>query len=194
VSPLSAGLAGLLSIFLSFIAQAESGTPSLFGISLGQNIAEIPVCPFIPNTLHFNGTELCLIESSKISKAWGAEEFNVNLPPERPSYLSNMYLAAVQGKIVEVVVGTRGLRYRKEVYGVLQEKFGDPISVETDLMQNIFGTEFTPLSARWRLKNSFLEMYGAESSTDNGAIYLSDNEYSKRVDQYTNARENKLKP
>jgi hypothetical protein len=189
-----ARIAGLLTALLVPVAHSDSGAPSLFGISLGQDVAEIPICPFIPNTLYFHGTELCLIKSTRISKAWGAEEFDVNLPPEKPSYLFNMTVAVLDGKIVEVAVGTNGLSYQNEVYRALQSKFGKPAWSKTDVIQNAFGATFKRLRAQWRLKNASLTMYGGETSTNMGAIYLSDNAYGKRVDQYTKDRENKLKP
>lgn len=175
-------------------AYADQDGPSLFGIALGQSVAEIPVCPFIPNTLHFHGEKLCLIKSTKISKAWGAEEFNLNLPPEKPSYLLDLHLAAVDGRVVEVVAGTHGLRYQDDVQRALSQKFGKPASAKADTMQNSFGAKFKRLRTEWRLKTAVLTMYGAESSADSGAIYLSDREYAKRVADYTKAREGKLKP
>lgn len=184
----------LLGTLLPVAAYAQTGAPSLFGISLGQSADQIPTCPFIPNTLRFHGDNLCLIKSSKISKAWGAEEFDVNLPEEKPDYLFTMHVAAVDGRIVEVVVGTHGLNYQDIVYKALRNKFGKPASAKTDVMQNAFGAAYKRLRAEWRLKNATLTMYGAESSVNSGAIYLADREYSKRVDDYTKAREGKLKP
>ena len=150
-------------IGLLLAAAAARGAPSLFGVELGQQAAEIPVCESPqPAAMCQRGDG-------------GTHGADIRYPAESlPDYVKGGVWSNLDdgGRILRIQVPTRA-DDAKNVLAALTRKFGKPTATAQPRLQNAFGAGFNGLNATWKLPGGYdLKFRAIDEDVNTGLIEL----------------------
>ena len=181
----------LTSISLAEDAPASLAAPqaSLFGIALGAPLT-LPACPMLRNWLSSiqsvdkqRMTTMCTVP---LLPPVVGEEGVIFSPDNSPTWIKTISVALIVGVdadgVQTILMQTQGIARQEEIEALLEDKFGEPKSLEIVQKSNRLGATFGVIESEWLVGTSTVTFSGADDDFDTGSIFAIS---AKKIDQIT---------
>ena len=151
-------------------------------------------CPKARKTNMGKRTEPCWVTSSDArlpEEKQTNPTFRYILWPGKsnPGPFGHSATALVESGILHAIsFQTTGYKFQDLYLRQLTEKFGQPTSLKTEIMQNAFGAHFDKIEATWRTEY-FVDLEGFGERIDEGSVFIqSTTEHDRDMERVTRAR------
>lgn len=192
----------IVACLLMLGAQSAFSADTVFGVPLGQPLV-VPECPksradhyeFMPDRLCFQHRFLGAVTTTDTSQPYSVillfphSEWPKVLRGRKPT------LHIIAGNVEGISFETSGIDDQDEVLAALKAKYGEPLVLDPQTVQNRMGASFNVFTAAWATETITVSYASTAGRVDSGLVKiqtLKAEAYEKRAQQQSDAARRSL--